>query len=78
MKIDINEYIIADSEVCDGKPIFKGTRVMVWQVLELLGEGISIDEIRRDYFPQIGKEAILSVLSYASKLIEDEKYVIFQ
>ena len=51
---------------------------MVWQVLELLGEGISIDEIRQDYFPQLSKEAILSILNYASKLVEEEKYVLFQ
>jgi len=77
MRIEINEYIVADNDVCHGKPTFKGTRIMVWQVLELLGAGISIHEIRQDYFPQLSKEAILSVLKYASELIEEEKYVIF-
>ena len=78
MRIEINDYIIADSEICEGKPIFKGTRILVWQVLELLGAGININEIVKDYFPQISQEAILSVLNYASKLIEEEKYVLFQ
>jgi len=78
MRIEINDYIIADSEICGGKPIFKGTRIMVWQVLELLGAGINVDEIIKDYFPQLSQEAILSVLNYASKLIEEEKYVLFQ
>lgn len=78
MKTEINEYIVVDSEICDGKPVFKGTRIMVWQILELLAQEISIDEIRQDYFPQLSKEAILSVLNYASKLVEEEKYVLFQ
>ena len=78
MRTEINNYIIADSEICEGKLIFKGTRIMVWQVLELLGAGISINEIRQDYFPQLSKEAILSILNYASKLVEEEKYVLFQ
>jgi len=78
MKTEINDYIIADNEVCEGKPVFKETRIMVWQVLELLGAGVSINEIRQDYFPQLSKEAILSVLNYASKLVEEEKYVLFQ
>ncbi len=78
MKTEINEFIVADSEICDGKPVFEGTRIMVWQILELLAQGISIDEIRQDYFPQLSKEAILSVLNYASKLVEEEKYVLFQ
>jgi len=78
MKTEINEFIVADSEICDGKPVFEGTRIMVWQILELLAQGISIDEIRQDYFPQLSKKAILSVLKYASKLVEEEKYVLFQ
>jgi uncharacterized protein (DUF433 family) len=78
MKTEINNYVVVDNEVCGGKPVFKGTRIMVWQVLELLGKGVSVDEIRKDYFPQLSKEAILSILNYASKLVEEEKYVLFQ
>ena len=74
MITEINNYIVANTEVCDGRPIFKGTRIMAWQVLELLGTGIDIDEIIRDYFPQLKRESILSLLNYASKLIEEEKY----
>ena len=53
MRTEINNYIIVDSEICEGAPIFKGTRIMVWQVLGLLGAGITIDEIINDHFPQI-------------------------
>lgn len=60
MEIKINDFIVADNNVCEGKPVFKGTRIMVWQVLELLGAGVSIDEIIKDYFPQLTKEAIYS------------------
>ena len=78
METKINKYVIVDNEICEGKPVFKGTRIMVWQVLELLGKGVSVDEIRKDYFPQLSKEAILSILNYASKLVEEEKYVLFR
>ncbi len=77
MGVEINDFIIADENVCEGKPVFKGTRIMVWQVLELLGAGVSIDEILKNYFPQLTKEAIFSVLNYASKVMEEEKYVFF-
>ncbi len=77
MRIEINEYIVADDEICGGTPTFKGTRVMVWQIIELLGTGLTIEEILRRYFPQLSKEAIFSALNYASKTIEDEKYVSF-
>ncbi|KHO55515.1 MAG: hypothetical protein QT10_C0001G0119 [archaeon GW2011_AR19] len=75
MEIKINNFIVADSNVCGGKPVFKGTRIMVWQILELLGSGVSIDEILKNYFPQLTKKAILSVLNYASKVMEEEKCV---
>ncbi len=78
MNIDINDYIIVEGNICEGKPIFRGTRIMVWQVLELLGAGVGINEIIENYFPQLNKEAIFSVLNYASKLIGQEKYVVFQ
>jgi len=78
MRIEINQYIVTDTEICGGTPAFKGTRVMVWQVMELLGAGVSIEEILQNYFPHITRPAILSVLTYASKLIGEEKNVLFQ
>ena len=78
MRTEINEYIVADEEICGGTATIKGTRVMVWQIIELLGAGITIDEILIRYFPQITKEAIFSALKYASGIIEGESYVAFQ
>ena len=76
MEIKINDFIIANDKVCGGKLVFKGTRIMAWQVLELLGAGIGIEEITKNYFPNLTKEAILSLLNYASRVIEEEKYVV--
>jgi len=77
MRIKINDYIVVDNNVCHGQLTFKGTRIMIWQVLELLAEGITIDEILKDYFPELNKEAIFAALSYASKITERENYVAF-
>lgn len=76
-KITINKYIVADPLICHGKPIFKGTRIMVWQILDLLGANVTLEEILKDYFPQLNKEAILAALDYASQLIEEERYATF-
>ena len=78
MKVEINKYIVIDSKICHGEPTFKDTRVMVWQVLDLLGAGVTPDKIISDYFPRLTKEAVFSALNYASKLVEEEKYVLFQ
>jgi uncharacterized protein (DUF433 family) len=77
MQININKYIIADSGICHGQPTFKGTRIMVWQVLDLLKAGLSVDEVIRDYFPHVTQEAVYAALDYASRLVEEEIYVTF-
>ncbi|MDP2951634.1 MAG: DUF433 domain-containing protein [bacterium] len=72
-----NNSIVADPTVCHGQPVFKGTRIMVWQVLDLLASGVGIEEIIKDYFPRLDKKAIVAALQYASHLIEGERYAIF-
>jgi len=77
MRVEINDYIVADDEICGGTLTFKGTRIMIWQIIELLGAGVAIEEVLKNYFPQLTKESILAALGYASKTIENERYVAF-
>ena len=44
-RIELGEHIVADPEICHGQPTFKGTRIMVWQVLDDVAEGRSWDFI---------------------------------
>ena len=44
-RIELGQYIVADPAICHGKPTFKGTRIMVWQVLDDVAEGRSWDFI---------------------------------
>lgn len=69
-KVIINKYIIADPQICHGKPTFKGTRVMVWQVLEMLKDGLGEKEIF-EAFPQLTKKHIKAALEYAASLTKE-------
>jgi hypothetical protein len=40
-RVELGQYIVADPDICHGKPTFKGTRIMVWQVLDDVAEGRS-------------------------------------
>lgn len=73
-RIEINKHIVADPDICHGKPTLKGTRVMVWQVLELLAEGESHQKILKA-FPSLRSAHIHAALQYASSLTK-ENYVI--
>jgi len=46
--VELGEYIVADPLVCHGKPTFKGTRIMVWQVLDDVADGHSWEFICRE------------------------------
>ena len=59
----IGQHIITDPGICHGTPTFRGTRIMVWQVLELVGREMSWDEIVRQCHGSISKEAIAEAVA---------------
>jgi len=73
-KVTINEYIVADPLICHGKPTFKGTRIMVWQILDMLSAGENEKSIK-EAFPKITKKHIQAALEYAGSLTR-KSYVI--
>ena len=56
-------WIVADPEICHGKPIFKGTRILVSDVLELLAVGESLETIVKEY-PSLNADMIREALEY--------------
>ena len=67
------ERISSNPKIFGGKPCIKGTRITVSMVLELLEDGLSFEEITRDYYPHITKEDIRACLEYAKAVIEGEE-----
>jgi len=67
MRIEIGRYIVIDDEICHGKPTFRGTRILVSDVIELIAAGVSPEEIIRDYYPSLSKEMIKEALEWAVK-----------
>ena len=73
--MNIHEYITADPAVCHGKPCFKGTRIMVHQILALLEQGISREAIvGQEYYPQLTGKHIEAALRYAGDLLKTREY----
>jgi uncharacterized protein (DUF433 family) len=76
-RVEINKYIVADPQICHGKPTFKGTRIMVWQVLDMLEAGATPHRIFQA-FPSLGSAHIKAALSYAADLTKGEDYVLLK
>jgi uncharacterized protein (DUF433 family) len=73
----LDDRISVDPKVCHGQPCIKGTRIMVYLVLELLESGLGPDRIIKDYYPQLTKEDVEACLHYAASLIRDSEFVPF-
>lgn len=59
-----------------GKPVIKGTRITVEQILETLSESNSIDDVLLAH-PHLTKEQVHAALSFAAQSIRgDEIYPI--
>lgn len=64
--INYQEHIEINSEIRFGKPIVKGTRISVYDILNWLANGKSIEEIVFD-FPELSVDDIKSCLAYAAE-----------
>lgn len=71
------DYITVDPRVCHGQPCFKGTRVMVYLVFELLEAGVSVEEIIKRYYRKLTKKHIKAALHYAAELMKTGESVPF-
>ncbi len=63
--------ISVDPEILSGKPVIKGTRIPVYLILELLGNGLTEKEVLNQY-PTLKREDIKAALLYASRCLEKE------
>ncbi len=70
-RINWQNYISIDPEIHHGEPCIKGTRIPVSIIIGSIADGMSIDEVLKEY-PQISREEIQAVLAYAADLVRQE------
>ncbi|MEK6752249.1 MAG: DUF433 domain-containing protein [Chloroflexota bacterium] len=66
------DRIIVNPQIHFGKPVVKGTRITVQNVLELVNENLTFDKIIQDYYPDLKMEDIHACLQYAIALVAAE------
>jgi len=66
-RIEIGKYLVTDTRVCNGCLIFKGTRILVSDVLELIATGLSPEEVAHEYPGLLSPEAVREALSLIRK-----------
>lgn len=71
--MQIEDYIITNPNICHGKPCFKGTRIMVYLILDMLEAGATVKEIQ-DAYPELTPEHVKAVLHYAARVLEAREF----
>ncbi len=71
----MSERITVSPDVCNGKPVVRGTRITVQTVLEFLAAGDSIEEVLEEY-PTLKREDVQACLDYASKVMANHYSVV--
>jgi uncharacterized protein (DUF433 family) len=67
----MNDRITIDPRTCHGQACVKGTRIPVHQIVHMLANGDSIEELLHEY-PSLTREDILACLDYAASLAEEQ------
>src|SRR6266851_7405155 len=67
----LGRHIVADPEICHGKPTFVGTRIMVTQVLKQVARGMPWETITAEWRGAVSKDAIAEAVDLAQRIFED-------
>lgn len=65
----MGRYVVTDPKVCHGKPTFRGTRVLVADVLDQVAQGMAWETIIEEWNGSIKTEAIQEAVSLARKAL---------
>jgi uncharacterized protein (DUF433 family) len=67
----IGRFIVADPAICHGQPTFRGTRILVRDVLEQVASGIAWETIVDEWRGSVQSEAISEAVLLASQAFRD-------
>lgn len=65
----LGRYIVADTAICHGEPIFRGTRILVKDVLEQVESGMAWEAIIEEWRGALSKEAIAEAVRLAREAL---------
>jgi uncharacterized protein (DUF433 family) len=63
----MHERIVIDPNLCHGKPVIRGTRVLVANILGAIASGDSIETVLEDY-PNLTRDDVLAAFAFGGEL----------
>lgn len=68
--VNLLERISIDPSICHGQACIRGTRIMVWLILQYLGDGDTIDDVLAAY-PALTRDDVQACLQYAASKTQE-------
>lgn len=68
-RIEYGQYIVSDPEICGGQLTFKGTRIFVKDVLDMVAQGMAWNEITETWFGRVSHAAIVEAVRLANEAL---------
>ncbi len=67
----IGRFVVADPAICHGKPTFRGTRILVADVLDQVAAGLAWETIVEQWRGDVSADAIAEAVRLAMKAFSD-------
>jgi len=68
------ERITVDPNICSGKPVIHGTRILVRNIFGMIAGGYTIERILESY-PELAREDVQAALEYAAQVIDEGQVI---
>ena len=65
----LGRYIMADPDICHGEPTFRGTRILVADVLDQIANGMDWESIIEEWRGKLTREAIAEAVRLAREAL---------
>jgi uncharacterized protein (DUF433 family) len=69
MRKSLGRFVILGSKICHGQPTFRGTRILVNDVLEQVAQGLAWDTIEEQWRGAINQAAISEAVRLTEALL---------
>jgi uncharacterized protein (DUF433 family) len=63
------DRIEVNPAICSGKPVIRGTRIMIRNILGMVAGGYSVDRIVAAY-PELTREDVVAAVEYAAEVVD--------
>jgi uncharacterized protein (DUF433 family) len=72
--MEATDRIEINPAICGGKPVIRGTRIMVRNILGMVAGGYAVDRILSSY-PDLTAEDVTAALQYAAQIVDEDQVI---